>query len=66
MKIPLSAIALLFACGVAAAQHQHGAAAPAADVRLIEGLGEFHMPVRTSVPEAQTSLRPRADPRLRL
>ena len=53
MKIPLSALALLFACGVAAAQHQHAGAAPAADVRLMEGLGRFHLPVRTSVPEAQ-------------
>lgn len=52
MKISLSALALLLACGVAAAQHQH-AAAPAAEVRLLDGLGEFHLPVRTSVPEAQ-------------
>ncbi|HEX8355616.1 MAG TPA: hypothetical protein VF611_22105 [Pyrinomonadaceae bacterium] len=54
MRLPLLVAALLLSCGAAAAQHHHGAAAPApADVRLIEGLGEFHMPVRTSVPEAQ-------------
>ncbi|HKG12969.1 MAG TPA: hypothetical protein VKB12_06505 [Pyrinomonadaceae bacterium] len=53
MKFALSTLALLLACGAAAAQHQHGAAAPAAEVRLMEGLGEFHLPVSTSVPEAQ-------------
>ena len=54
MKLPLSVLALLFACPLALAQHQHGAgAAPAAEVRLLEGLGEFHLPVKTSVTEAQ-------------
>ncbi|HEY0171814.1 MAG TPA: hypothetical protein VGB98_12385 [Pyrinomonadaceae bacterium] len=53
MKFPLCALALVFACGAAAAQHQHAAPAPAADVRLIEGLGEFHLPVRTTSAEAQ-------------
>ena len=52
MKLPLCTLALLLACGVTAAQHQH-AAAPAAEVRLLENLGEFHLPVKTSVPEAQ-------------
>lgn len=52
MRCPLLVVALLLACPVTFAQHQH-AAAPAADVRLLEGLGEFHLPVRTSVPEAQ-------------
>jgi tetratricopeptide (TPR) repeat protein len=53
MRFPLLVTALFLSCGVTFAQHQHTAAAPAADVRLIEGLGEFHMPVNTSVPEAQ-------------
>jgi tetratricopeptide (TPR) repeat protein len=53
MRFPLLVAALLLSSGVTFAQHQHGAAAPAGDVRLVEGLGEFHMPVRTSVPEAQ-------------
>jgi tetratricopeptide (TPR) repeat protein len=53
MRFPLLVIALLWACPVSFAQHQHTAAAPAVDVRLMEGLGEFHLPVRTSVPEAQ-------------
>src|SRR5215207_11470004 len=53
MRFPLLVAALLFAHTAAFAQHQHGAPAPAADVRLLEGLGEFHMPVTTSVPEAQ-------------
>ena len=55
MKFPLCALALLMACGAAAAQHQHGAA-PAPEppaVRLLEGLGEFHLPVSTAAPEAQ-------------
>jgi tetratricopeptide (TPR) repeat protein len=52
MRFPLLVVALILACPVAFAQHQH-AATPAADVRLLEGLGEFHLPVRTSVPEAQ-------------
>src|SRR5215216_4229505 len=52
MKLPLLVVALLLACPVSFAQHRH-AAVPAADVRLMEGLGEFHLPVRTSVPEAQ-------------
>ncbi|HEX7315155.1 MAG TPA: tetratricopeptide repeat protein [Pyrinomonadaceae bacterium] len=52
MKFPLTVLALVLACGVAAAQHQH-AAAPAPDVRLLENLGTFHLPVKTSVPEAQ-------------
>src|SRR5687767_13595976 len=52
MRFPLLVVALLLACPVALAQHQH-AAAPASDVRLIEGLGEFHLPVRTSSAEAQ-------------
>ncbi|HEX8502252.1 MAG TPA: hypothetical protein VF659_16845 [Pyrinomonadaceae bacterium] len=53
MRFPLLVAALLLACPVAFAQHQHGAAAPAGDVRLMEGLGEFHMPVKTSAAEAQ-------------
>ncbi|HEV2863532.1 MAG TPA: hypothetical protein VGX48_21145 [Pyrinomonadaceae bacterium] len=54
MRFPLSALALVLACGVAAAQHQHGAApAPSQPVRLIEGLGEFSLPVRTGSAEAQ-------------
>ena len=53
MRFPLLVVALLLACPVSFAQHQHAAAAPAVDVRLMEGLGEFHLPVRTSVPEAQ-------------
>lgn len=53
MRFPLLIVALLWACPVAFAQHQHVGAAPASDVRLLEGLGEFHLPVRTSVPEAQ-------------
>jgi tetratricopeptide (TPR) repeat protein len=54
MRFPLLAAALLLAASAAFAQHQHHAPpAPAGEVRLIEGLGEFHLPVRTSVPEAQ-------------
>ena len=53
MRIPLLVVALLFSCPSTFAQHQHAGAAPAADVRLMEGLGRFHLPVRTSVPEAQ-------------
>ncbi|HZI20217.1 MAG TPA: tetratricopeptide repeat protein [Pyrinomonadaceae bacterium] len=55
MRIPLCALALLFACGLASAQHQHGAGATAEapPVRLLEGLGGFSLPVTTSVPEAQ-------------
>lgn len=54
MRFPLLVAALLLACPVTFAQHQHGAAAaPAAEVRLLEGLGEFRLPVKTSVPEAQ-------------
>jgi tetratricopeptide (TPR) repeat protein len=53
MRLPLLVVILLLSYGPTFAQHQHGAAAPAADVRLLEGLGEFHMAVRTSVPEAQ-------------
>src|SRR5215207_4757567 len=54
MRFPLLVAALLLSCSVASAQHQHGAAVePAAEVRLLEGLGEFHLPVATSVPEAQ-------------
>lgn len=53
MRIPLLVAALLLACGPAAAQHQHAPAAAPSDVRLMEGLGEFRMPVKTSVPEAQ-------------
>jgi len=52
MRLPLLVVALTLACPAASAQHRH-AAAPAADVRLMEGLGEFRLPVRTSVPEAQ-------------
>jgi tetratricopeptide (TPR) repeat protein len=52
MRFPLLVVALLLACPATFAQHQH-AAAPAGDVRLLEGLGGFHLPVRTSVPEAQ-------------
>ena len=53
MRFPLLVVALLFSCPSTFAQHQHAGAAPAADVRLMEGLGRFHLPVRTSVPEAQ-------------
>ncbi|HVF44979.1 MAG TPA: hypothetical protein VM936_18280 [Pyrinomonadaceae bacterium] len=54
MRFPLLVAALLLSFNVAFAQHQHGAAAPAAaEVRLLEGLGEFHLPVKTSAPEAQ-------------
>jgi tetratricopeptide (TPR) repeat protein len=53
MRFPLLVVALLLACPVTFAQHRHTSAAPAADVRLIDGLGEFHLPVKTSVPEAQ-------------
>lgn len=56
MRFPLlAAAALLLSCGAAAAQHRHAAPAPseAPEARLVEGLGEFHMPVTTSVPEAQ-------------
>ncbi|HEX8292635.1 MAG TPA: hypothetical protein VF570_12815 [Pyrinomonadaceae bacterium] len=52
MRFPLLVVSLLLACPAAFAQHQHGAA-PAGDVRLLEGLGGFRLPVRTSVPEAQ-------------
>lgn len=52
MRFPLLVVALLLACPSTFAQHQHGAA-PAGEVRLLEGLGGFHLPVRTSVPEAQ-------------
>lgn len=52
MRCPLLVVALLLACPVTFAQHQH-AAAPAAEVRLLENLGGFHLPVKTSVPEAQ-------------
>jgi tetratricopeptide (TPR) repeat protein len=53
MRFPLLVAALLLTCPVVFAQHQHMGAAPAAEVRLMEGLGEFHLPVKTSVPEAQ-------------
>ena len=53
MRFPLLVVALLLSCPSTFAQHQHAGAAPAADVRLMEGLGRFHLPVRTSVPEAQ-------------
>jgi tetratricopeptide (TPR) repeat protein len=56
MRFPLSALALVvLACGAAAAQHQHGAAPAASQppVRLLEGLGEFSLPVRTESAEAQ-------------
>ncbi|HEV3469970.1 MAG TPA: hypothetical protein VG148_11660 [Pyrinomonadaceae bacterium] len=53
MKFPLSLLALLFSCGLAAAQHHAPAAAEPPPVRLLDGLGEFHLPVTTSVPEAQ-------------
>lgn len=53
MRFPLLVVALVIACPVAFAQHQHGAAAPAVDVRLIEGLGEFNLPVKTTSAEAQ-------------
>ena len=52
MRFPLLVVALLSACPVSFAQHRH-AAAPAAEVRLLENLGEFRLPVKTSVPEAQ-------------
>src|SRR5215203_2765952 len=52
MRFPLLVAALLWACPVTFAQHRH-AAAPAGEVRLLENLGEFHLPVKTSVPEAQ-------------
>src|SRR5215212_10312135 len=54
MRFPLLVAALLLSCSVAfAQQHQHNVAAPSGEVRLLEGLGEFHLPVATSVPEAQ-------------
>ncbi|MDQ3803938.1 MAG: hypothetical protein M3416_08940 [Acidobacteriota bacterium] len=53
MKFPLSVLALLFACGAAVAQHHAPAATNPPPVRLLDGLGEFHLPVATSVPEAQ-------------
>ncbi len=54
MRFPLGALALMLACGVAAAQHQHGEAPSSSQpVRLIEGLGEFSLPVRTGSAEAQ-------------
>jgi len=53
MRLPLLIAALLLACPLTFAQHHHAPPAPAAEARLIEGLGEFHLPVRTSVPEAQ-------------
>jgi tetratricopeptide (TPR) repeat protein len=37
----------------AAAQHQHGAAAPAAPAHLLEGLGHYHHPIATKSAEAQ-------------
>ncbi|HEX8285436.1 MAG TPA: hypothetical protein VF588_18925 [Pyrinomonadaceae bacterium] len=53
MRFPLLVVSLMLACPLAFAQHQHAGAAPASDARLLEGLGEFRMPVKTSVPEAQ-------------
>jgi tetratricopeptide (TPR) repeat protein len=53
MRFPLLVVVLLLACPVSFAQHRHAGAAPASDVRLLEGLGEFHLPVKTSAPEAQ-------------
>ena len=54
MRYPLLVAALLLACPDAFAQHQHAAApAAAAEVRLMECLGEFRLPVKTSLPEAQ-------------
>ena len=52
MRIPLLVLALLAASGTAAAQHQHGPAGAPPPVRLLEGLGEFHLPVATSVPDS--------------
>ncbi len=55
MKFPLCVLALLFACGVAAAQHDHHshAATPPAPPRLIPELGAFNFPVSHANPEAQ-------------
>src|SRR5215212_6878551 len=54
MRFPLLVAALLLSCSVAfAQQHQHNVASPSGEVRLLEGLGEFHLAVATSVPEAQ-------------
>jgi hypothetical protein len=36
-----------------AAQHQHGAAAPAGSATLLEGLGNYHHAIATKSPEAQ-------------
>jgi tetratricopeptide (TPR) repeat protein len=53
MKFPLIVIALCLSSVVASAQHHAPAAHEPPPVRLLDGLGEFHLPVRTSVPEAQ-------------
>src|SRR3712207_8811306 len=53
MKFPLLVAALLLSFNVPPARHRRGAPPAAAEVRLLEGLGEFHLPVTTSVPEAQ-------------
>jgi tetratricopeptide (TPR) repeat protein len=54
MRVSLCALALLLASGLAQAQHQHSAAAAAPPpVRLLEGLGNYHLPVSTSNAEAQ-------------
>jgi tetratricopeptide (TPR) repeat protein len=56
MKFPLCVLALLLACGAAAAQHDHhhaGASDKGPPVRLLDGLGAFHLPVSASNAEAQ-------------
>ena len=54
MRFPVLVIALCLSSVAAAAQHHAaGTAHEPPPVRLLEGLGEFHLPVRTSVPEAQ-------------
>src|ERR671917_613116 len=55
MKFSLCLLISLLLSGTALAQHNAHAPAPdkASPVRLIPDLGEFHLPVRSSVPEAQ-------------
>ena len=53
MRSPLLILALLLSSGLASAQHHAPAATSPPPVRLLDGLGEFHLPVATAVPEAQ-------------
>ncbi|HJQ31611.1 MAG TPA: hypothetical protein VJ866_05515 [Pyrinomonadaceae bacterium] len=53
MKILLSALALLLACGAVQAQHEHHATENKDEASLVAGMGTLHHPVSTRNAEAQ-------------